>query len=732
MKLRYLFSILSACLLLSAGCQQEPIGSLENLKLSSTYLVLPQDGGEVALQLSATEDWAFQANDSENNEVWPRVLAYQKGSDNKPIEGADGKYLIDESKTVPSWLTLKSGPMGGAAGEYTLVFAADATQDGRELELQILCGNLSQYFRVRQGNMEVAEATVAEINAGPNGKTYRVTGKVESIAKKDYGNWYLVDDKGDKLYIFGTLDKEGKTKNFESLDIGVGDIVTVEGPKDTYNGTVELVNVTVLEIVKSLVKITDAPAAEFAKEGGEYTVKLAYKGDGVMPSISEDFRSWISIFDIQRKAGVPSKLDQNPADTAIVKFIVQKNELGDRTGEIVFTSADAKSSSSVAYSFTQKGSILPTVISEFMALEDNDPALWRVSGWIKSISVSEQYGNGEIVMIDGMGNELKLYRVVDADKGIAALNTLKVGDYVTAVGNKGSYNGAAQMIQGCYVESSVANTEVSIADFIAAEVNSSVYYRVTGTIKSIKEISASYKNANLTITDGANDLYLYSVGPGVSGTKIEDLGLEVGKVITVVGVRAEYDGPQMGSGQFVQFVEAVEPISISEAVELEDDCVVEGKVLLKNQKGILITDGTDVLYGYLGSEPSVEVGDVVSMEGKVTYYNKGGSMSNPTVTKVEATVSDYTAPTPAELTAEKFAELAAGDFVTPYVTITGTVSLDTYNNLIISLGEYSIKSYYDYADFSAYDGKSVKVTGYAYTIKNNQLSLLVKSVEEVE
>ena len=44
-------------------------------------------------------------------------------------------------------------------------------------------------------------------------------------------------------------------KNFLSLGIEVGDIVTVEGPKTTYNGTVELVNVTVINIEKSLIKV---------------------------------------------------------------------------------------------------------------------------------------------------------------------------------------------------------------------------------------------------------------------------------------------------------------------------------------------------------------------------------------------------------------------------------------------------------------------------------------------
>ena len=62
-----------------------------------------------------------------------------------------------------------------------------------------------------------------------------------------YGNWYLTDETG-TIYIYGTLDAKGNEKNFLSLGIEVGDIVTVEGPKTLYGTTDELVNVTVVSL----------------------------------------------------------------------------------------------------------------------------------------------------------------------------------------------------------------------------------------------------------------------------------------------------------------------------------------------------------------------------------------------------------------------------------------------------------------------------------------------------
>ena len=97
---------------------------------------------------------------------------------------------------------------------------------------------------------QVTEATCAEIIAGADGTNYRVTGKCTEIKNTTYGNWYLEDATG-TVYIYGTLDAEGKTKNFSSLGIEVGDEITVEGPKKTYNGTVELVNVKVINIKKA-------------------------------------------------------------------------------------------------------------------------------------------------------------------------------------------------------------------------------------------------------------------------------------------------------------------------------------------------------------------------------------------------------------------------------------------------------------------------------------------------
>jgi hypothetical protein len=99
----------------------------------------------------------------------------------------------------------------------------------------------------------VTTATCAEVLAGTDGTFYRVTGKCVEIANTLYGNWYLEDATG-KVYIYGTLDKEGNAGKNNSIDvwgIEVGDELTVEGERTTYKETVELKNVKVIEIKKA-------------------------------------------------------------------------------------------------------------------------------------------------------------------------------------------------------------------------------------------------------------------------------------------------------------------------------------------------------------------------------------------------------------------------------------------------------------------------------------------------
>ena len=199
---------------------------------------------------------------------------------------------------------------------------------------------------------------------------------------------------------------------------------------------------------------------------------------------------------------------------------------------------------------------------------------------------------------------------------------------------------------------------------------------------------------------------------------------------------ANVDGVDYSAVLDVEQDGSIAEMSINEAVTSGELAIVLGKVIYTHSKGLLITDGKNVLYGYLGSQPEVAVNDIVKLTGTVTKYNGGRSMNKPTVEKAEGNVGSYSAPTAIALDAAKFAEYtsSSADFATPYVTITGVAETDSYNNLIVKLvdGEttYSVKSYYGTESYAAWAGKEVRVFGYAYNAyaDSKQVNLIAETV----
>ena len=136
--------------------------------------------------------------------------------------------------------------------------------------------------------------TCAEVIAGEDGTTFRVKGECTKITNSTYGNWLLKDETGE-ITVYGTLDADGNTKNFSSLNIEVGDIVTVEGPKKTYTNksgdvTIELVDVKVIAIEKGQSGKTDeinkVTIAEF--NAAAESTDVWYQLTGTIKNLKDD------------------------------------------------------------------------------------------------------------------------------------------------------------------------------------------------------------------------------------------------------------------------------------------------------------------------------------------------------------------------------------------------------------------------------------------------------------
>lgn len=490
MKLKYFipaFIALVGAMLVSCS-DEDTVTLLNEIQVSRSYVPINIDGGEATIDIKTTDSWEIDA------------------------------------EQLPDWLSVT--PLKGNAGEGKITFAADKAPDGRSTELKIACAGRNQIINVIQGLATVQDATCAEVNAGPESKTYRVTGAITRIVNTEYGNWYMDDGTGE-LYIYGTLDKNGKTKNFLSLGLEVGDVVTVEGPKTIYKGTTELVDVTVLKIVKSLLKIEgyDPEDATIPLEGGECTVSLTCKGNGVTVEIPEAAKSWLSISNITGGT--------NPT----VTFRATENKGGDRSAEVTFKTKSGSQESVVTATINQIGAIVAVNCTEFLEAEEGDTQ-YRITAVIQKVA-NKQYGN--VYLRDWTDEEVYVYGI--GAKGDFEALGLKEGDIVTLVGKRSSYNGSPQM-KGAQYETHIPVTDITIGEFLTKPDDNSVYYRVTGQITDID--NPTY--GNLTLSDDSGSVYVYGCYPGYGATGdnrkgwLATAGIELEDMLTMIGYKTTFNG----------------------------------------------------------------------------------------------------------------------------------------------------------------------------------------------
>ena len=508
MKLKYLFPLFIAMLAMMTSCaDEESMTLLDEIKVSSSYVAIPEGGGSASITVTTQESWT-----AEKVFIW----------ETKDIDGEKVRVVKDSI----NWLSLST--IIGSAGESELTFTATSAIDGRTAEVLLHSGDKTQRINIIQGLAQISEAKVSDIKAGPDGKTFRATGVVTTISNTEYGNWDLTDETG-SIYIYGTLDAKGGTKNFLSLNLEVGDEVTVEGPKSTYAGSPQLVNVMVININKSLVKVDSVENQSLPVEGGEFTAYLTCKGEGVSVEIPEDARDWLSISSIQ-SAGT----------NAVVKFKAAANEGGDRETTLTFRTTFEGKSYSTETTLTQKGAIVKATIAEFLAAEVGNTQ-YRMTGVITEIA-NTKYGN---LYLRDFSGEAYVYGIQDfEDKG------LKVGDIITIVGKRAAYNSNPQ-VGGAVLESVIPVTAATVAEVLAKPDSNVDYYMVTGEITEI----ANAVYGNLYLKDGDSDIYLYGCYPGYGATGdarknlLADKGIKVGDQLTVIATKSSYNGvAQLANG----------------------------------------------------------------------------------------------------------------------------------------------------------------------------------------
>ena len=364
--------------------------------------------------------------------------------------------------------------------------------------LYSLNGNTGGDTPTPQPGDDITTATIAEIKAAPvdNSKLYKLTATIKTIKNATYGNLVVTDATGE-LDIQGLIKGTAvgaNDKSFADLGLAVGDKITIVGVRQEFNGTPQL------------------------------------------------------------------------GSNNLACYFVSKEEGGDPT-------PGGNGSGTLADPYTPKGAIDAVKDLKWTSNSDYETTgdvyvkgkISRIKG---TYTEGGTYGNASFyISADGTEtDEFYAFRVLylENKKFEAGQTDIKVGDEVVIYGKLMNYQNNTPETEAnkAYLYSLNGNTggdtptpqpgdditTATIAEIKAAPVDNSKLYKLTATIKTIK--NATY--GNLVVTDATGELDIQGLikgtAVGANDKSFADLGLAVGDKITIVGVRQEFNGtPQLGS-----------------------------------------------------------------------------------------------------------------------------------------------------------------------------------------
>lgn len=439
MRFKHILAMLAAAASMLTGCNDEfEISTLDGFDCSATYFTLPSAASSTSVSFVADQSWTVQ------------------------LEGDFAK-----------WASVS--PESGAAGSSSITLSAiENTSAKRSGDVKIvLADGRVQILTLAQDGGEPGPSSCAEVLNGEDGKTYKVTGTITSIVNTHYGNWYINDGTGE-VYVYGTCDKKGNTNtsstSYDNLndpsfndawELSVGDVVTITGPRKDYSGTIEMVDVTIISIVKSLMTIVDE-SYSFPRQGGTAEVKVAYKGNGLSVVPQAD---WISLGDINVTK-----------DTTFVTLKIAENTGDPRTGTVDFETSIPGQTTKKSVTISEAGvsGTLATPFSVAQAIEfcktlsdqeitaDQFYIKGKVSRIANNGAFGAQYGNGTFwISDDGVFHgtddknadkavDFEVYRGLwlGNQKWVDGNYQLQVGDEVIICGNVTLYGGLAETASG--------------------------------------------------------------------------------------------------------------------------------------------------------------------------------------------------------------------------------------------------------------------------------------------
>lgn len=387
---------------------------------------------------------------------------------------SDGDWLV----CTPAWINA-SPRYGSGNGTILLRFADNVTETINPETAEIIretggvrhgtvsveCASGATSFVVRQDgdpdkpSDEVRAITIAEFLLLPDGpQEYELSGTVTSIANTTYGNLYIYDGTGE-VYIYGLLDRDGNTRNFSSLGIEPGDVLTLRGSKTTYQQTtIEIVNAQYLSHEKTLVSLGESSKI-ISGDAGQVKVSVSWKGDGI--SVVSD-RTWLRFVGISVEYTtnyLVFEADENPGLLRSANVAVSSTLGGKTSTQTLKLSQGQSSTANAGNGSLEKPYSVLEALAVVGALADgvNTEPIY-VKGIISGIGSIDtgSYGNATFYISDDGGpeNTFYCYRVLYlGNTKFTSADQIKTGDRVLIYGPMCNYKGSTPetVSNQCYI-----------------------------------------------------------------------------------------------------------------------------------------------------------------------------------------------------------------------------------------------------------------------------------------
>ena len=565
------------------------------------------------------------------------------------------EFRIYVSKDGNAWAEIKeytfAGTEGGrwnvATAEFTLnavpetlylKFAATVASVYRLDDVKLYTGNGGQVIDL--DNIEAPEpveakkVTVAEFLAAAEDSTiYELTGEITSVTNTTYGNFYLNDGTGEVL-IYGLCSPSGEQKYWAESGAKVGDTITVQTVRTSYNGTPQ---------GKDAIFVSLVPG-----EGGSQTPEPAegpYASDVAFVCSTDDSTNAVyslGATTINGNAVTGFKLGKGKQTGLFKSAAVGVS--GDKylnLYAVAWKGGDAKLYFRVDGGATQTLEIAP-----------NDGASNNAPYTALTLAVSDHYS----VKLSGLTASSTIefstdpnFELTSADDTISYARAIVCGVKLS--------DEPINPEDGGNTENPTPEpgevVKATVAEFLAAAEGNTVY-ELTGVIKNV--VAGKEYYGNFDIEDSTGSVYIYGlVDDAGNFGYFETLGLKEGDTITIQTVRTSYNGtPQGKNATYVSHTPGSgttpepEPSEVVKAtvaeflVAAEDNTIYEltgvitnvanadyGNFDLKDETGTVYVYG---LYDESGAKVftslGLKEGDILTMRGVRTSYNENPQVGN--------------------------------------------------------------------------------------------------------